>query len=86
MHSQLRLAIMSILISVEEAEFSYLKEKTGSTAGNLSVQIDKLKKAKYITVQKSFRDNYPLTVCRITKTGILAFDKYVSALKDYLKL
>lgn len=86
MHSQLRLAIMSILISVEEAEFSYLKEKTGSTAGNLSVQIDKLKKAKYITVQKSFRDNYPLTVCRITKTGILAFDNYVSALKDYLKL
>ena len=77
---------MSILISVEEAEFSYLKEKTGSTAGNLSVQIDKLKKAKYITVQKSFRDNYPLTVCRITKTGILAFDNYVSALKDYLKL
>jgi DNA-binding MarR family transcriptional regulator len=77
---------MSILISVEEAEFSYLKDKTGSTAGNLSVQIDKLKKAEYITVQKSFRDNYPLTVCRITKKGIVAFEKYVSALKDYLKL
>jgi hypothetical protein len=77
---------MSILISVEEAEFSYLKDKTGSTAGNLSVQIDKLKKANYIIVKKSFRDNYPLTVCRITKKGILAFDNYVSALKDYLKL
>lgn len=77
---------MSILISVGEAEFSYLKDKTGSTAGNLSVQIDKLKKAEYITVQKSFRDNYPLTVCRITKKGIVAFEKYVSALKDYLKL
>jgi DNA-binding MarR family transcriptional regulator len=86
LHSQLRLAIMSILISVEEAEFSYLKDKTGSTAGNLSVQIDKLKKANYIIVKKSFRDNYPLTVCRITKKGILAFDNYVSALKDYLKL
>ena len=44
-HSQLRLAIMSILLSVDEADFVYLKEKTESTAGNLSVQLDKLSKA-----------------------------------------
>lgn len=85
LHSQLRLAIMSILMQVEEAEFIFIKEKTGATAGNLSVQIDKLKKANYITVTKSFRDNYPLTVCRKTKQGILAFENYVESLKSYFK-
>jgi DNA-binding MarR family transcriptional regulator len=85
LHSQLRLAIMSILISVEEAEFTYLKEKTGATAGNLSVQIDKLKKAEYLTVTKTFKDNYPLTICKKTPKGIKAFENYVESLKDYLK-
>lgn len=84
LHSQLRLAVMSILMSVDEAEFNYLKEKTASTAGNLSVQIDKLKKAGYIKVKKSFRDNYPLTVCCKTEKGIEAFEQYVKALKGYL--
>ena len=86
LHAQLRLAVMSLLISVKEAEFSYLKEATNATAGNLSVQLNKLKEADYITVTKSFRDNYPLTVCAITKTGIKAFESYVAALQDYLKL
>jgi DNA-binding MarR family transcriptional regulator len=85
LHSQLRLAIMSLLMSVEEAEFRYLKEKTGATAGNLSVQIDKLKQAEYLSVTKTFRDNYPLTVCKKTKKGIKAFEAYVENLKSYLK-
>ncbi|MEI6508888.1 MAG: transcriptional regulator [Bacteroidota bacterium] len=85
LHSQLRLAVMSLLISVEEAEFTFIKEKTGATAGNLSVQIDKLKQAGYITVNKSFRDNYPLTQCKITKKGIKCFEIYVENLKSYLK-
>jgi DNA-binding MarR family transcriptional regulator len=85
LHSQLRLAIMSLLMSVEEAEFNYLKEKTGASSGNLSVQIDKLKQAGYITVTKSFRDNYPLTVCSKTKKGTKAFEIYVENLKTYLK-
>ncbi|MES2778437.1 MAG: transcriptional regulator [Bacteroidota bacterium] len=85
LHSQLRLAIMSLLMSVEEAEFTYLKEKTGASSGNLSVQIDKLKQAEYITVTKSFRDNYPLTICKKTKRGIKAFESYVDNLKSYLK-
>ncbi len=84
LHSQLRLAVMSLLMSVEEAEFNFLKEKTGSTSGNLSVQIDKLKKAEYISVTKSFRDNYPLTICKKTKKGIAAFENYVECLKKYL--
>jgi DNA-binding MarR family transcriptional regulator len=84
LHSQLRLAIMSVLISVREAEFSFLKEKTASTAGNLSVQINKLSDAGYITVNKSFRDNYPLTTCRITPKGIKAFETYVTTLKTYI--
>jgi len=84
LHSQLRLAIISILISVKEAEFLFLKEKTNATAGNLSVQIQKLKDADYITVEKKFRDNYPLTICRITKKGITAFEEYVENLKSYI--
>jgi DNA-binding transcriptional ArsR family regulator len=85
LHSQLRLAIMSLLMGVEEAEFNFLKEKTNASSGNLSVQIDKLKQAEYITVTKSFRDNYPLTICKKTKKGAKAFEKYVEALKGYLK-
>lgn len=85
LHSQLRLAVMSLLISLESAEFTFLKEKTESTAGNLSVQIDKLEKAGYISVEKSFRDKRPLTTCRITKKGILAFEAYVNNLKNYIE-
>jgi DNA-binding transcriptional ArsR family regulator len=86
LHNQLRLSIMSLLISVESAEFNFLLEKTKSSAGNLSVQINKLKEADYIDVKKSFRNNYPLTTCRITPKGIDAFEKYVEALQDYLNL
>lgn len=75
---------MSLLISVEEAEFTFIKEKTGATAGNLSVQVDKLKQAGYIEVNKSFRNNYPLTMCKVAPKGIEAFDNYVQALKEYL--
>ena len=85
LHSQLRLAIMSVLIGVKEAEFSYLKEKTGSTAGNLSVQISKLSEAEYISVEKLFRDNYPLTKVKITQKGVSAFEVYVQALRRYIK-
>jgi DNA-binding MarR family transcriptional regulator len=83
LHSQLRLGIMSILMSVEEAEFTYLKEQTQSTSGNISVQIDKLKQAGYLTVTKTFRDNYPLTICAKTPKGIKAFEEYVENLKSY---
>jgi len=85
LHSQLRLAIMSVLISVETAEFNFLLDKTGATRGNLSVQITKLNEAGYVDVSKSFRNNYPLTTCKITPEGILAFEKYVKALQGYLK-
>ena len=84
LHSQLRLAVMSLLISVKEAEFTFIREKTNSTAGNLSVQVQKLKEAGYIDVTKQFKDNYPLTVCKITKQGIKAFEVYVGNLQSYL--
>ena len=86
LHSQLRLAIMSLLISVKEAEFIFIKEKTNATAGNLSVQVQKLKEAGYIEVIKEFKDNYPNTTCKITKQGIAAFEDYVKALQEYLKV
>ncbi len=85
LHSQLRLSIISLLVSVKEAEFAFLKEKTGATAGNLSVQITKLSDAGYVEVIKSFRDNYPLTTCKITKKGIKSFEIYVENLKQYLQ-
>jgi DNA-binding MarR family transcriptional regulator len=84
LHSQLRLAVMSLLISVKEAEFTFLKEKTNSTAGNLSVQINKLKDVGYIEVQKQFKDNYPQTICKVTPKGIEAFEIYVKALQSYM--
>ena len=84
LHSQLRLAVMSLLISVESAEFTFLKEKTNSTAGNLSVQLDKLSEAGYIRIEKSFRGKKPLTTCSITKKGIKAFEDYVNNLKQYI--
>lgn len=85
LHSQLRLSIMSLLISVKEADFNYIKEKTGATAGNISVQITKLAEADYIQVKKTFKDNYPLTSCSITKKGIKAFEAYVDAIQAYIK-
>ncbi len=84
LHSQLRLAVVSLLISVKEAEFTFIKEKTNSTAGNLSVQINKLKEAGYIEVIKQFQDNYPQTICKITPAGVKAFEEYVKNLQSYL--
>jgi DNA-binding transcriptional ArsR family regulator len=84
LHSQLRLAVVSLLISVKEAEFTFIREKTNATAGNLSVQIQKLKEAGYIDVIKQFKDNYPQTICKITPEGINAFETYVKNLQSYL--
>jgi DNA-binding MarR family transcriptional regulator len=84
LHSQLRLAIMSLLMTLESAEFTFLKEKTKSTAGNLSVQIDKLSEAGYIAVEKSFKGKKPLTTCKVTPKGIKAFEDYVTTLKQYI--
>jgi DNA-binding transcriptional ArsR family regulator len=85
LHSQLRLAVVSLLISVKEAEFTFIKEKTGATAGNLSVQLGKLKDAGYIDITKQFKDNYPLTLCKISKKGVDAFEEYVKALQSYMQ-
>jgi DNA-binding MarR family transcriptional regulator len=84
LHSQLRLAVISLLISLESADFTYLKEKTNSTAGNLSVQLDKLSEAGYISIDKSFKGKRPLTTCKITRKGIKAFEDYVTNLKSYI--
>lgn len=84
LHSELRLAIMSLLAGVDEADFTYLKEQTGATSGNLSVQIDKLSEAGYISVEKGFKGKMPRTVCRITPRGTEAFRAYVKALRKYI--
>jgi DNA-binding transcriptional ArsR family regulator len=86
LHSRLRLAAMSLLISVKEAEFTFIREKTNATAGNLSVQLNKLKEAGYIEITKQFKDNYPQTICKITDAGIAAFEQYVKDLQAYLKM
>ena len=84
LHSELRLAVMSVLLGVESADFVFLREQTGATAGNLSVQLDKLSEAGYISVEKTFEGKKPRTVCRITPVGLAAFEAYVEALKAYL--
>lgn len=86
LHSQLRLAVMSILMNVEEADFVYLKDKTDSTAGNLSVQLEKLAGAGYIAVEKGFQGRKTRTVCRVTDKGRSAFEEYVDALRSYVNL
>jgi len=84
LHSQLRLAVISLLMSADVAEFTYIREQTGATAGNLSIQLTKLKDAGYIEVEKKFRNNYPQTLCSITTLGREKFTDYVNDLKDYL--
>ena len=85
LHSELRLAVMSILLDVPEADFVYLKAQTGATSGNLSVQIDKLQQAGYIEVTKGFKGKMPQTLCRITDRGRDAFAAYVAALRSYIR-
>jgi DNA-binding MarR family transcriptional regulator len=84
LHSELRLAVMSVLAGVESADFTFLKSQTGATAGNLSVQIDKLATAGYIAVEKGYKGKMPCTTCRITPEGVEAFNTYVTALREYL--
>ena len=86
LHSQLRLAIMSILMNCEEASFVYIKEQTQATSGNLSLQLDKLVAAGYITMEKKFQGKKPLTLCSVTDAGKDAFEEYVNALREYLKV
>ena len=84
LHSELRLAVMSILAGVDSADFSYIKKQTGATSGNLSVQLDKLSAAGYISVEKGFKGKVPCTTCKITPSGLAAFENYVNSLKEYL--
>ena len=86
LHSELRLAVMSILAGADEADFTFLKKQTGAISGNLSVQIDKLTSAGYITVEKGFKGKMPRTTCRITEAGQDAFRAYVEALREYLSV
>lgn len=85
LHSQVRLAIMSILIGVKSAEFSFLLENIKTSKGNLSFQLNKLKEGKYIKIKKSFKGNYPLTTCEITQKGINAYENYINSISDYFK-
>ena len=86
LHSQLRLSIVSLLVGLEEAEFVYLKEKTNTSAGNLSLQLDKLQKAGYVSIKKGFKGKYPVTTCKLTSKGFKAFERYVTTIKSYIHL
>jgi DNA-binding transcriptional ArsR family regulator len=85
LHNQLRLAIVSLLVSLDQADFTFLLERTGATRGNLSVQLSKLKEAGYLEITKGYKNNYPSTTCKLTPAGIKAFEVYVKAIKEYLK-
>jgi len=85
LHSQVRLAIMSLLMNVKSAEFGFLLENIDTTKGNLSFQLTKLKEAEYIKIKKSFKGNYPLTTCEVTQKGIDAYEIYVNSIDEYFK-
>jgi DNA-binding MarR family transcriptional regulator len=85
LHSQLRLAVISLLVKNAKMKFNDLKTETKATAGNLSAQLKKLEQAEYISISKSFKNNYPLTKAEITKKGLLAFEEYVKRIQEYLK-
>jgi len=85
LHSQARLAIMSLLMNLKSAEFSFLLENINTTKGNLSFQLTKLKEAEYIEIKKSFKGNYPLTTCEVTQKGIDAYEIYVKSIDEYFK-
>ena len=84
LHSQLRLAIISFLVTNGKSDFNEIKKITKATSGNISVQLKKLEKAGYITISKGFLNNYQHTSIKITNTGIEAFEEYVNAIKKYL--
>lgn len=84
LHSQLRLAIVSMLVTSEKVEFTHIMEKTEAAAGNISIQIKKLHEAGYINVEKTFKNNYPKTMLSITDKGVKAFESYVNNLKKYI--
>lgn len=83
-HGKLRLALLSLLSSVEEAEFTWLRAKTGSTDGNLGAQLAKLEEAGYLAVEKKFVQRKPQTLYRMTEAGRRALAEYVQALKHLL--
>lgn len=85
LHSQLRLAIISYLVTKEESDFNELKEITKASSGNISVQIKKLEAAKYVQVNKGFKNNYQHTAIKITAQGLKAFEEYVAAIKQYIQ-
>ncbi|MDP5169367.1 MAG: transcriptional regulator [Bacteroidia bacterium] len=84
LHSQLRLTIVSHLVKQPSSDFKELKELTNANSGNVSIQLNKLEQAGYITLTKSFKDNYPHTSVELTPAGLAAFEAYVDALKGYL--
>ncbi len=83
-HAKLRLAVLSLLSGVERADFAWLREKTGSTDGNIGSHLIKLEEAKYIAVEKKFVDRKPVSLYRMTPTGRKALTAYISAMKQLL--
>ena len=83
-HGKLRLALLSLLAGVEQAEFTWLRTKTGSTDGNLGAQLLKLEGAGYVAVEKKFVMRKPQSIYRITESGRQALGEYVRALKQLL--
>ncbi len=83
-HGKLRLALLSLLTTVEEAEFTWLRARTGSTDGNLGAQLTRLEEAGYVAVEKKFVQRKPQTLYRMTEAGRKALTEYVQALKQLL--
>jgi len=84
LHEPSRTIIVAILAAVESADFLYLQRETGLTKGNLSVHLSKLEEAGYVNIEKTYRGKVPLTLCRLTDEGRVAFDAYRKQLKRFV--
>lgn len=85
-HEPARLLIVTILSTVESADFLFLQRETGLTRGNLSAHLSKLEDAGYVKIQKTFRGKLPLTVCKLTAAGAKAVTQYRQQLQSFMEL
>ena len=84
-HAPVRLAILSILINVDKAEFNYLKEMTATSDGNLSTHLNKLEANNLVQIEKTYKGKKPQTLCSITDSGRTAFQQYVEQMEKFIR-
>ena len=84
-HARARLAIMSLLITLPEADFNGLKRSLSLTDGTLSVHLKRLEEAGFIRVKKAFVARKPKSSYTLTQKGRAAFERYLNQIEKLVK-